>query len=612
MTLAGGSRVFDARRRWMAAITIVALLAFQWLGGGLSADVSLPMTACLAALLLWQGVRRGGGAALAQTPLLIAVELMFAGTILVLIGSVLPGVASSLDPSASTVEIILLLGLACAFTLGMMAGASDQVALFAVKLLVVGGAIFAAWALLDFSPLGNLGGRATRLSASYLAPNTAGAVFAALIVLAVHVLFRRLRAATMGENGLRSGLWSAPVVILGAALLATASRGAGLACLVGLGVTLAPQIHRAGKDKGARRALALIAAVLLVLVAALGGALLARLSADQAPANVRGELAAMHWKLFLANPVRGYGLGTFDLVNRANLTPSTFGALWSIRAAHNLYLQWLEEAGWIAAALMGGCLAIVLGATARGAAARRAGGGLLWGLLGVDTVFLIHGCSDFALQTPSVAVLWSFLLGLQFALARQSPAEGPAAFRRAPLQGGLATGVGIVAIAAWLALQCGGALRIGPAEILPLAAGFDRRASHLVETSSSPAALDAAEIASARALSLAPYDTSAALRLAYIDLRRNGRLTAAGEDRLRKSYDRVPLDQGVALWRIRFALESWSEVKPATRALVRREFEALLSTGRHRRALLNMLAEVRSPAGKMIARFWVSRVSSTN
>lgn len=608
MVLAGGSRVFDARRRQMGAITVLALLAFQFLQGGLSARVSLVMIVCLAGLLLWQGARQGGGAALAQRPLLVALEVMFAATILALVASIAPGLASSLDPSATLVEIILLLGLACVFILGMMAGASDQVALFVVKFVVIGGAAFAAWALLDFSPLGNPGGHAVRLSASYLAPNTAGAVFASLIILASFVLFRRLRAAAAGEPWLRSALWSVPLVILAAALLATASRGAGAACVAGLAVLLAPQIHRGGKEKGARLALIVIVAILLLLVVLLGGALLARLTADQAPANVRSQLAGLHWKLFLANPVRGYGLGTFDLINRLHLTPSNFGALWSMRAAHNLYLQWLEEAGLVAALPMATCLTIILVAVIRGAMARREAG-LLWALLGVDTVFLVHGCSDFALQTPSVAMLWAFLLGLQFAMARQIDDQVEAGFRRAPLQGGLAVLTGGLAALAWVSLQFGPP-RLGAMDVLPLAAGFDRQASRLME-SSSPAALDAARAASSRALSLSPYDTSAALRLAYIDVLQSGRLTAVGEAHLAKSYQRVPLDQAVALWRLRFALENWSSIDPSTRVLVRREFDALLSTGLHRRALLNMLAQVESPSGRLVAYFWTARISIT-
>jgi hypothetical protein len=234
--------------------------------------------------------------------------------------------------------------------------------------------------------------------------------------------------------------------------------------------------------------------------------------------------------------------------------------------------------------------------------------GLLWALLGVDTVFLVHGFSDFALQTPSVAMLWAFLLGLQFAVARQTDDQVEAGFRRAPPQGGFAVLTGALAVLAWVSLQFGPP-RLAGMDILPLAAGFDHQASRLM--SSSPAALDAARTASLRAFTLSPYDTSAALRLAYIDVLQNGRLTAAGAAHLTKSYQRVPLDQAVALWRIRFALENWSSIDPATRVLVRGEFDALLSTGLHRRALLNMLAQVGSSSGRWVASFWASRISIT-
>jgi hypothetical protein len=45
---------------------------------------------------------------------------------------------------------------------------------------------------------------------------------------------------------------------------------------------------------------------------------------------------------------------------------------------------------------------------------------ILFALAGVDAVFLVHGATDFALEMFSVAALWAYLLGLQFALAQGS------------------------------------------------------------------------------------------------------------------------------------------------------------------------------------------------
>src|SRR3569832_1901825 len=90
---------------------------------------------------------------------------------------------------------------------------------------------------------------------------------------------------------------------------------------------------------------------------------------------------AVYWRAFQESPLMGYGLGTFDIVNKLNLSYSTFGEDWSQRAAHNVYLQWLLEAGLIGAIPMFSCFGLILFRTWRGrgrrrrAAARGRGGG---------------------------------------------------------------------------------------------------------------------------------------------------------------------------------------------------------------------------------------------
>jgi hypothetical protein len=45
---------------------------------------------------------------------------------------------------------------------------------------------------------------------------------------------------------------------------------------------------------------------------------------------------------------------------------------------------------------------------------------VLFALLAADIVILAHGATDFALEFYGIAVLWSFLLGLQYTLAQGS------------------------------------------------------------------------------------------------------------------------------------------------------------------------------------------------
>jgi O-antigen ligase len=119
----------------------------------------------------------------------------------------------------------------------------------------------------------------------------------------------------------------------------------------------------------------------------------------------------------------GYGLGAFDIVNKLNLSASTFPVEWSARAAHNVYMQWLLEAGLIGAVPMFACIGLVLYRTWRGLSRRRRATGVVRGLIAASAVFLIHGWSDFALQVPAMAALFAVLLGLQLGLANASSTD---------------------------------------------------------------------------------------------------------------------------------------------------------------------------------------------
>jgi len=137
-------------------------------------------------------------------------------------------------------------------------------------------------------------------------------------------------------------------------------------------------------------------------------------------AIARSAIWKEHWAAFLDAPLFGYGLGTAETVNKTLITQANFPALWNIKAILQLYLQWLEEAGIVGATPMFLCVGLLIVLTLRGARRRSRMVRLLAALIAVDAVFLLHGATDFALQVPSMAALWAWLLGLQFALAQGS------------------------------------------------------------------------------------------------------------------------------------------------------------------------------------------------
>lgn len=329
-----------------------------------------------------------------------------------------PG-AATVDKSQTTLELIKLLGLASLFGVGLAAGASDGRARLAIQVTTALGAVFGLFAFLSFAG-GALGPGVRRLGASFDAPNTAATLFAVLLVLSLGILPR----ANPGARKSRI-VSAAPVIgaafIAAVCLLATASRGGFTAAAVGLLVLAALRLaHR--RVKWTRALLVSIISLVLAatLLAVAGDELITRLMGTGVELDSRREIFRTHWEAFQGARWMGYGLGSFDTLNRLLLDTGNLRELWSVRAAHNVYLTWLEQAGLLGALPMFGCLGAILLAVMRNAARRTRLTALLFSLLAASAVVLAHGVTDFALETYSMAAFWSFLLGLQFAAAQGS------------------------------------------------------------------------------------------------------------------------------------------------------------------------------------------------
>jgi O-antigen ligase len=425
------------RDSWIAIAGVALLYGGHLFYGALSNDVALAMNVVAALLVagilisprLREDVLRLKGiavpAALFAAVILIALWTLTPWTpggphpVWSYVG-ISPG-ASTIDKSATTMEIVKLLGLGCIFLIGAAAGARDDRARFAVQLMIAAGVAFALWALLEsaFSPYEGAGGH--RLQAHFLNANTAGTVLAMLLCLAVAELVRRLQSVAPQRRFRGTLLQAAAVLALAVCLLDTASRGAALAFLAALLVFVALRLA-SGRLKLSRAVLAATAGIilLLIVVAVAGDLLVDRFVTSQNDVPGRLDTWIAHWQAFLTAPVFGYGLGAAQTVNKTLLTVQTYVALWSIRAPLNVYLQWLEEAGVVGAAPMFLCIGAIIIQTVRGHGRRSRMTGLLAGLLAADTVVLVHGFTDFGLEAFSVAAFWAWLLGLQFSLAQGS------------------------------------------------------------------------------------------------------------------------------------------------------------------------------------------------
>jgi O-antigen ligase len=328
----------------------------------------------------------------------------------------------TIDRSATQLEIIKLLGLACAFGLGALQGVRRDRAQATIEAIVWIGGVHAAISLITFLS-GVQVAAGGRLTGGFLSANSGGTVFGILTVLGL-ALFLRAWSRTEGLGATRrmtaSSASIACLLLTAVCLILTASRMALVATLFASGGLLLWTLATRKRDRGAIAVGGgLLIAVAGVLLAGGNDLLWSRLAATESGMDVRGQLFAVHWSAFTASPVFGWGLGSFDAVNLQRMTAETAPQLWSMRATHNVYLQWLEEAGLVGAAPMFLLIGwILVGATLRSGGGR--GQTLMIGLICASGVVLIHGLTDFALQVPSIAAFWSFLLGLQYGFGRGS------------------------------------------------------------------------------------------------------------------------------------------------------------------------------------------------
>lgn len=420
----------------LPAVCVILIHAGHYIYGGLVASTALALSAMAAAILLGCLVHPGLRQDFGRIKGLTAPAALFAVTLLLALLSLTPyapggpspvwdylrirEAATSINKTATVIEIIKLLGLACFFGLGALVGVSDDRGRKAFNLFVLASGFFGLWAFFTHT----MGLKLTdtpRLEAHFVAANTAGGYFAFVPILALGALIGAFRASPRKDRLYNTLPYAVTVFVTLICLVMTGSRGGSIALAVGLGVFALLQIY-VGKLTLSRALIfgsvgfVALAAVLLVA----GDLLLSRFAEGAANSDARLQQAAAHFGAFKAAPWMGYGLGTFDAINRSIMTPENVEALWSTRSLHNVYLQWLEEAGFLGTAPMFACIALLILTTARQAARRSRMTSALFALLATDAVVLFHSISDFDLQTWSFAATWAWLLGLQFTLSRGS------------------------------------------------------------------------------------------------------------------------------------------------------------------------------------------------
>jgi O-antigen ligase len=277
------------------------------------------------------------------------------------------------------------------------------------------GGLYAAVSLLTFVA-GLQVAPGGRLTGGFLSANSGATVFGILLVLGL-ALFLRAWKRTIGHGvSRRLTAAAAPLACLAlfaACLLLTASRMGLVATLFALAVLLFGEMASSGRARApVMAAVALLLGLGVVLAFSGNDLLWTRVGGIDGAVDVRGQIFSAHWAAFIDSPLFGYGLGSFDAINSQIMTGETYRSLWSIRATHNVYLQWLQEAGLAGAVPMFALVGLVLVVSILRAVGGR-GRTLHLGLVCASLVVLVHGLTDYGLQVPSIAAFWAFLLGLQ-------------------------------------------------------------------------------------------------------------------------------------------------------------------------------------------------------
>ena len=514
-----------------------------------------------------------------------------------------PGQAGSLtvDRSALLLNLLQLLGLACLFVAGRVLGVSKARGVWLMQAALMALGVYAGAAFVDHVVVR----RSARLAATLLSPNSAATVFGAGALLGVAAAvnrFRRIPAFAVFKQGDPLAMaWLSLVGLLVTALLLTVSRAGVAATLVGLGLLLAWNAFARRRGLRAAAGMLVIAATPLIAAIALRGAdpLIDRLTATSRDIEIRSLIFASHWEAFLSTPWSGFGLGAFPTVNQLIATGPNLSVLHDIRAAHNLYLQWLEEGGVIGSVAMLLVFLGLIGPILRGGFADGSVGVWSRATVCAAVIFLVHGVTDFALQVPATQALCALVLGVVGSMAAAQAGDAKAS--KGPWLAIAGTGAGMTLVAAVLA---GGPLvagRLG-ADLSSWPTAPAEALARSIEVGLAEPAGDKAKLArlahvSDRELSLRPASGSAWLRRAAIeaDLGHDD----AASNALERSFMVAPLQTSLFNQRTVFAYEHWDRLRPSAREQTAYQLRAEWRRSGRPAKFIAMANAVHNPAGRV-------------
>lgn len=520
--------------------------------------------------------------------------------------------AITVDRSALLIGLLKLAALGVIFLFGYAMGGRDDRARFFFRCFVGIVSVYGIWALIsrgapDMLLSFSKGFQGNRLSASFQSANTAGALFGITFIYAIALCFEKARSI----NDLRKSplyelaLYLIAICLVGTCLVLTLSRGAVGATIIAACCFLVWEAFARSWRATSRNALinTIVAAGGFAVLCWSASSLFDRyIGSDQNSVMSRQVILAAHWQAFLDAPWFGYGIGTFSEINKLIQTAVTFPSLWQIRAAHNVYLQWLEGTGVIGSLPMFACLGWVLYAMAYGATKRRRMTTWLRAGFTASLILLIQGWADFSLEVPAVAMTWAALLGCGYAVSRgkreQSPEPATGSQTVLPLSLGIVSGaLALICLLASVEIDAPFGLR---PLLLPISQAYSYHARDLLQSAQTTGSTDTlhdAEKWTRRELALSPLSASGWLRQAMISALEN-KPDSETNRLLDISYSVAPLDPEVFKYRTRFVLENWDRMSPTVRDDARAEMTVGWRNYLERDALQRMAPAIANPSGR--------------
>ena len=407
----------------IAAPTV--LFGAHLLGGASDPLLAAVFTAAMAILALLTVLGRDSAFAYRYVRTLALPVILGVGLVLLILWSVHPASRDwrpgpligglevstlSIDPSATWVELMKLLGLAAAFLVARPLGADRARLQTTARIMVLFGAAWTAWAIALFVIQPHADAH-QRLARPFVSPNIAAAW------ISVSLLYGAFVALEARGRGDRPALVRILAVLVGllltTGLVLTGSRST-IAIMVVIGGAALLVTGLARRRTSPTRSALPIAAVggVGVVVAAAGIDLLQRFARLGVDAIDRWAIVTTYAEAARQSPWFGYGMGSAPRLSRLLLSPQNESAFWSIRAVHNLPVQWWLESGLVGVAIAAAFLISLLAAVFRGLNGRAARH--LWPILMVSGLFLAQGMVDYAAQIYSLSLTWAFSLGLAY------------------------------------------------------------------------------------------------------------------------------------------------------------------------------------------------------